>query len=477
MSKKCCTTMLVGKAASLSGGPMIARNEDSAGSPTPQSFRLITAEAVGDSFKPYASETPIPLPPKPLSYTATPDVTPEQGVFAAAGFNSENIGMTGTETLTSNSRVLAADPYVADGIGEADFVSLVLPFIHSAKEGVERLGELLETYGTYEANGMAFIDEEEIWYMESIGGHHWAARRIPDDCFVIAPNRLNLDWFDFDDPNVLYCKDLPDFIERYRLNPDHHGLNLRHALGSADWKDICYNNPREWYVLKHLADTSRPYVADQPFVDDPDYADQPFLNYPKRKLSIEDVKWALSSHYEETPYDPYSQDPVLSRKYRAIGLNRNQELHILEIRPDKPKMLKAIHWLAFGSNPYNCVLPFYSQVLDTPAAYRDTPATYDPNYSFWQIMTLAAIADADYERYKGPIHQFEKERMAEVRAHLYAMDEALEEQQLNGQAALEFLTEANKTLAEIHMQKTQALLGDILLEAYHHMTLRYQLAD
>ena len=77
--------------------------------------------------------------------------------------------------------VLGADPLViyqpaqdgkeeaAGGIGEEDIVSIVLPYIHSAREGVIRLGSILEKYGTYEMNGIAFQDQNEIWWLETIG--------------------------------------------------------------------------------------------------------------------------------------------------------------------------------------------------------------------------------------------------------------------------------------------------------------------
>ena len=29
-------------------------------------------------------------------------------------------------------------------------------------------------------NGIAFQDVDEIWWLETIGGHHWMARRVPD---------------------------------------------------------------------------------------------------------------------------------------------------------------------------------------------------------------------------------------------------------------------------------------------------------
>ena len=56
-----------------------------------------------------------------------------------------------------------------------------------------RLGSLLEKYGTYEMNGIAFQDKDEIWWLETIGGHHWIARRVPDDVYVVMPNQLGMD--------------------------------------------------------------------------------------------------------------------------------------------------------------------------------------------------------------------------------------------------------------------------------------------
>jgi len=76
-----------------------------------------------------------------------------------------------------------------------------LPYIKTAREGVLRLGQLLETYGTYESNGIAFSDTEEIWWLETIGGHHWIARRVPDDAYVTNPNQLGIDHYEFENPD------------------------------------------------------------------------------------------------------------------------------------------------------------------------------------------------------------------------------------------------------------------------------------
>ena len=101
-------------------------------------------------------------------------------------------------------------------------------------------------------NGMAFSDKDEIWYLETIGGHHWAARRIPDDAYVVAPNRFNIDEFDFESPDFMASADLQAIIANYKLNPDFGGYNLRHIFGSATVKDTHYNNPRAWYVQHYF---------------------------------------------------------------------------------------------------------------------------------------------------------------------------------------------------------------------------------
>ena len=175
--------------------------------------------------------------------------------------------------------------------------TIVLPYIHSAREGVQRLGSLLQQYGTYESNGIAFADKDEVWYFESIGGHHWAAIRIPDDAYVVAPNRFNITDFDFASDDTMSSADLRDLIETYHLNPDPEGYNLRHIFGSATIKDTRYNNPRAWYGQKYFNPEFDTTPIDQ---------DLPFICRTNKKISIEDVKFVESSHYENTPYDVFA---------------------------------------------------------------------------------------------------------------------------------------------------------------------------
>ena len=165
-----CTTILVGKKASYDGSTMIARTEDSqSGVFTPKEFLVVTPEDQPRHYQSVLSNFSIDLPDNPLRYTSVPDALGKDGIWGEAGINSANVAMSATETITTNARVLGADPLVKDGFGEEDMLTLVLPYIKTAREGVLRLGQLLETYGTYESNGIAFSDTEEIWWLVTIG--------------------------------------------------------------------------------------------------------------------------------------------------------------------------------------------------------------------------------------------------------------------------------------------------------------------
>ena len=195
-----CTTILVGKKASYDGSTLMARNEDAGnGSFAPKRFLVVNPEDQPREYVSVLSGCRIELPDQPLRYTAAPNALPDKGIWGEAGINSCHVAMTATETITSNARVQGADPLVKDGIGEEDMLTIVLPYIRSAREGVELLGRLLEKYGTYEMNGVGFQDADEIWWMETIGGHHWIARRIPDDCYAVVPNQLGIDSLDLTD--------------------------------------------------------------------------------------------------------------------------------------------------------------------------------------------------------------------------------------------------------------------------------------
>ncbi|MDC2830125.1 C69 family dipeptidase [Limosilactobacillus mucosae] len=462
--KHTCTTFLAGKAATLDGSTLICRQEDYGNAFDPQRFVVVDPK---DQPLHYASKTTkftLELPDNPLKYTSVPDADDSAGVFAAGGINAANVAMTATETATTNARVLGADPYNTEsGIGEEDFVVLVLPYIKSAREGVKRLGHLLEQYGTYESNGIAFSDHDEVWYFETIGGHHWAAQKIPDDAYVIAPNQFNIADYDFESDSSMYSADLPTFIKQHHLNPEH-GLNLREIFGSRTASDARYNYPRAWYVQRLLSDEAEQQPTDQ---------DLPFICHPKHKLAIEDVKQAMSSHFQQTDYDPYGHGPVNERqKYRPIALNRNLEIHMLQIRNHVPDSIAGVHWLAFGPNTFNAVVPFYANIDDTPAPYKNTTGNFDLQNMYWLTHTIAVLGDQNYQRYEMMEEAFEQTVVAACRQLQEQMDAKAADIEDQSLLSAE-LTKTNEKMAQISLNESTKLLGKMVKEAFKNEKLQY----
>ena len=460
-----CTTILVGKKASIDGSTMIARNEDGEAPLNPKNFIVVNPSEQKQDYKAVISGVEIKLPENPLRYTATPDVSPKIGIWGESGINSANVAMSATETITSNSRILGIDPYVKGGIGEEDMLTIVLPYIKSAKEGVERLGALLGEFGTYEPNGIAFSDNEEIWWLETIGGHHWAAVRIPDDAYVVAPNRMNITDFDFEAPDTMCSSDLKELIDENHLNPDYDGYNLRHIFGSATVKDNQYNNPRAWYIQRFFT----PEVEQSPF-------DQnlPFICKANRLISIEDVKWALSSHYEETVYDCYGDGTdAQKRQLRPVGINRNQEVHILQLRNDVAKEIAGIHWLAFGPNTFNTVVPFYTNVTDTPAFYKEVSEEFGLGNMYWLSGLIAVLGDTNYNLYSDVRDDYVQASVAAFRQIQRQSDQAAASQT----DLSHYLASVNEEYAKVAKEMTTKLLGQMVMLGAPQMKLRFNLGD
>ncbi|EFK32623.1 C69 family dipeptidase [Lactobacillus delbrueckii subsp. allosunkii] len=467
-----CTTILVGKDATIDGSTMIARSEDGGSTIIPEAFIAVNPKDQPKHYKAVISGQEIDdedLLPNPLRYTSAPDASGKNGIWAAAGINDATVAMTATETITTNSRIQGIDPLVEEGgLGEEDFVTLTLPYIHSAREGVKRLGYLVEKYGTYEMNGSAFADHDEVWYIETIGGHHWAARRIPDDAYVAAPNRLNIDFFEFNDEENFMCSsDLLDIINEYHLNPDYQGYNLRHIFGSSTIKDAHYNNPRAWYIHRYF---------DPEWEGEPGDQDQPFITYAKKKISPEDIKFLESSHYQDTKYDVYSTTNTEAEKklFRPIGINRNFETHILQIRNDVEEGIAGVQWLAFGPNTFNCFVPFYTNVTTTPASFQTGP-DFDLTKIFWLNKLNAQLGDTNYKVYSALEQAFEEKTMAKLRQIENETDRAVKG--LTGRDLQEKLEEANQKMADLTYKQTVALTGEMVKDGHSLMKLKYDLLD
>ena len=484
-----CTTILVGRNASNDASTMIARTDD--GHFDVKKLIVVEPKKQPRKYKSVISHLEIELPENPMRYTACPSVDRENGIWAATGINAANVGMTATETITSNPRVLAADPLVEykkaekrgekdvpGGIGEEDIVVLVLPYIRTAREGVVRLAALLEQYGTYESNGIAFNDQNEVWWLETIGGHHWMAKRVPDDAVVVAPNQFGMDAFDLEDAfgaqkAHLCSADLREFIARNHLDLNQDGaFNPRDVFGSHTDMDHVYNTPRAWFMGRYLTPRSHRWEGpDAEFTPESD--DIPWSFVPERKVAVEDVKYLLSAHYQGTPYNPYtSHDTGRRGMYRSIGINRTGVMSVCQIRPDAPEAVRGLEWICFGSTTFDALLPVYPNVERMPKYLSDVTLDASTENFYWGSRLIAALADPCFAACVQIVNRYQNAVMTRGRQLVREYDQRIAE---TGDLAL--AAEANEKLAAMAREETGKALNKVLHEASVRMKNGYNLAD
>ena len=480
-----CTTILVGKNASFDGSTMVARTEDApSGVFRAKKFVNVAPEEQPRKYKSVISKVEIDLPNNPVRYTAVPNAILDNGIWGQCGANEYNVSMSATETITSNERVLGADPLVDCGIGEEDIYTIVMPYIASAREGVTFLGNLLEKYGTYEMNGIAFQDENEIWWLETIGGHHWMARRVPDDSYVIMPNQLGIDKFDFDDAfgakkEFMCSADLLDFVKKYHLDLSIDGdFNPRHAFGSRSDADHTYNTPRAWILQRYFNPTSNTYDGINADYR-PDSDNLPWARIPEKKITVEDIKYALSHHYQGTEYDSYSKDihSVKKGTLRPIGINRTNFLGLVQIRPYMPDELKCLQWLAIGSCVFNAIVPFYTNINRTPDYLANTTNQVTTENFYWSNRLIAALCDAHFADTASHIERYQLKVQSQSTALINKYDEKFIAEKISKDNAKDFLEKANENIADELKVQTDDLLDKALYTASCNMKNKFSRSD
>lgn len=462
-----CTSILVGKKASLDGATYISRNEDRLVAIHPKRF-LVQPAVTGRKevyTSPYNGLT-VPLPEKGYRYTSTPNGDESDGPNEEDGFNEKNVGESATESVYANERVLAYDPFVKNGLAEDSMTTLVLPFIDSARDGVRYLGELVKKYGSAEGNGVQFNDADEVWYMEIVTGHQWVAVRIPDDCYAVAANQIAIEEIDFNDPdNYMWADGIQEFVANNQLNPDADRWNFRHIFGTDTEKDHHYNTPRVWFAQRYL----NPEIE-----QDPESPELPFIRKASRKISVEDIQYILKSHYNETKYDPLGHGSEHDKKtYRAISLSRTANSHILQMRDSKTNGAAGVQWISFGVPSFCPHVPFFTNANDTDESYRNLPKTMSLDSAYWLYEALAMVVEAHYAEFIQADLDYQKELAQWARIKIREVDQRA--QNLAGADLTNYLTKQNHEIATHYNQATKKLLADLTMQGAELSKLTFKM--
>lgn len=269
----------------------------------------------------------------------------------------------------------------------------------TAREGVQIIGEMVETYG-YAHSGRVYtiVDPNEVWLCAVVAGRHWVAQRVPDDEVAAYSNRYPIREVDLDDTDhFMACPDLIEYaIEKGWYDPESgEPFDFGKAYGSPSRQNSRSNLLRQWEGLRRVSGVSYPLD------------DLPFSVKPNRKFTLEDIRYVMASHYEGTEYDQtLDGDPHHDQSERPICTSSNQNCIIIQGRGWLPPFVGSIYWRTQGRPCEGVFVPWYSGVLEVPEQYYvGEPSSYnapleeryyDPNSAYWVFNRMNALVDLDY---------------------------------------------------------------------------------
>lgn len=467
-SAMACTTILVGDKASTDGSFLVARNEDYSAN-NPKHFLVHPrVEHQKGEFKSHANDFTYPLPETSLRYSAISDFDTNDLSMGEVGFNEAGVGMTATETIYNGQQVLKFDPYVEKtGITEDAIENVILPRIHSAREGVELLGKIIEEKGAGEGFGVAFVDQHEIWYLETGSGHQWMATKVPSDKYFVSANQGRLrTYFPDDTANYLGSKTLISFAEKHGLyNPKDGAFDFHKAYSQDVENDVTYNYPRVWTV-QHLFNPSLK-------TDIKDGTAFPVFLQPEHKISVADVQAALRNHYQGTSHDPYANANP-KEPYRPISVFRTQESHVLQVRPDLPKAIGEVEYVAIGMPSLSVYIPYYQGLEHYLPGYDKGTDNASQDSVSWKYRTLQTLVMQNYNAYAPEVEKAYAEFEKNTATQQASMEkEYLKLYQAHPQQAQKVLQSFEDKVMADALALTNKLTLQVITQMTHDTDMKY----
>ena len=412
-----CTTIIIGQEQTADGSMIVARSEDWDAMEA-KNYEIFEGTDNGPrEFVAKDSPFRCELPEKALGYSALSPYN-LHGHWGSAGFNTAGVGMSATESIFSSDEILKHDPLVENGVAENSVFNITLPYVHTAREGVERLGMLIEKYGIAEGFGIGFVDSKEIWYLETACGHRWLACRMPKDQYFVTGNQSRFRTYAPNDKeNYLASADLIEFAEKHGLyNPAQGAFDFHEAYARDIKLDTTYNYPRVWGLQQFFSPEIKNDVTKNTF---------PVFAKAAHKVTLTELRTAFRFHYDNTEHDPYlNSNP--KEPYRPVSIFRTTQTHLLQVRPELPQAIGCVNYVAMGMADLGVFLPLYQGITSYPEAYTKGNGESSDDSAYWKFRKIMVLGMTNYNKYAPII----KEAYANFEAETDQRQREMEEEYL-----------------------------------------------
>lgn len=386
--------------------------------------------------------------------------------YAEAGQNEKGVSVSATVSTYGGQAPEKADPLDdSTGICEISITTILLGKAATAKEAVDLLANIVDTYGAGECNQITISDPDETWYFEIVSGHQYAAIKLPPDKVLINPNIMMLGVIDVTDTeNVVASENLVSLArENGFLVTDESGkIDVAKTYSNKNSGSGQYVRYMQglFYINRAEAETIK---VDFGAVDNNSKTDAlvTLLHDPDRKMSTLDIMHLLSTRGEGTPYDQNAG----TAKY-SIGNNRQAECHIFETRSSMPIGLATIQWQNVCPSEFSIYIPYYSAaVTGVLEQYQEESLTYVDNSMFWTFASIYRMCNANRTKAGTAVRAYFEKYQKSLIKQQKAVDAVME--QVNSRYPKRFSEAATELGIKLAEQVYQtALQVKAELEAY-----------
>jgi dipeptidase len=503
-----CTTILVGKDASVDGSIMACQTADCG--VCDFTWHLIPAvdHPEGSTRKIYHINQIRTWPPevggKWVKYVEgdtgveIPQV-PHTHAYHHAVFGHMNEHQLGIAESTIGCVRKMRNPTPSAIMDITTLTMLAMERCKTAREAIKLMGSMAEKYGYgFHDSGemLAVADTNEVWIFEimPVGplwtpetgkpGAVWCAQRVPDDHVSFCPNESRIGEIDIENKDFFMAS--PNVVS-YAIEA---GLYDPESGKPFSWKRAYSPSPgsvantqgrrgRLWRLFSLVAPS-------QNFSPETEGMDLPFSVKPDQKLSVKDVMDITRDKYQGSAYDPavglkggpfsnpnyfrgFTVDKQRYNGPRCINVSSVEYTTITQSRDWLPDPIGGINWIAFGSQDTSCYIPLYCGITEMPESFtKGDHYVFDRESARWafdyvdyhtQVVYSYAIEDVKKAQEKYEDGSLKKIPMMDKAAtELYEKDPA---------EAIEFITDFTLRNAKSTVDGWWKL-GDQLLVKYNH---------
>lgn len=438
-----CTTILVGKDATVDGSVMVSHSDDGLGDGRliyvpamdhkPGAMRQVYYSHCALGFMPQWGATEshrivtadrgpgyiTPGDPASVPLGAIPQVSHTYAYFDA------NYGIMNEHQLSIGecTDLAKVDPLPEPGkriFYSSELSRVALERCKTARAAIQLMGELIAKYGYYGTGETLLVaDPNEGWVMEMCGydldgtDGVWVAQRVPDNEFFVAANQFRIRDIRENADDMMYSTNIFTVAKQKGWwKPGSDLLDWTAVYGNGEFHHPYYSLRRVWRAQSLVA----PSLKLSAWVDGPLTRAYAFTIKPDQKLAVQNIFSIHRDNYEGTEFDltkglaagPFGcpnrfegqaeamadkegrLSPVKGEFERPLNIYRCVYAYVNQSRSSFPDAIGGLTWFGPDRPATAVLMPLYAGATNLPETIQTADILAFNRKSMWTAFNFVA---------------------------------------------------------------------------------------